>query len=506
MKCLTEHRLSCSRIIMPRLEALPNVINIVAGSHGLVLAPTRLIRVGSDAPGDPPKLVDGQECLRKGGYLALSYCWGNIPKDAPWLLTSKTMAAFSAELDMTILPQTLHDAILWTRRLDQRYIWIDCLCIIQDDTEDWQREAMKMDMVYANGVMTLAAASSSVYGGLTDRLNPLKNTAAALQLRDGTTVYVLPHGQIPGDLAHAPVDVRAWCLQEDMLSARLIKIKLRSIEWECLNDGTKSRAKQSARPLDYPVYRWHNLWYRFIERYCSRWLSKSTDKLVAFHGVAIDKMGRDYVAGFLKTDPWMSLLWCRDENHITWRPGKRYKDYVAPSFSWASLESPVLFYEAGARDLRKAEEEATLYDPEFLTVKVIQATHFNTGAVKSGSLEISAYTSLAYTSAMPPFLFNTRQGSHSSGRRNLRDPRTGTVLGMIVFDVAGEAKDNDWLCCALLYTSNVGLWEKNATAGLGIALKITKSTPDALECRRVGYVQFTSHFTKFCYRRQLHIT
>src|ERR1700712_3197159 len=118
------------------------------------------------------------------------------PKDAPWQLTTMTIQQFMTEIPLDVLPQTLHDAIVWTRKLGEQYIWIDSMCILQDSKEDWQREASRMASIYGSGTMTLVAASSSVYGGMTDRRNPLRNSAALLCLQDGSSkspVYVLPN-------------------------------------------------------------------------------------------------------------------------------------------------------------------------------------------------------------------------------------------------------------------------------------------------------------------------
>jgi hypothetical protein len=46
------------------------------------------------------------------------------------------------------------------RYLEFDYIWIDCLCIVQDDREDWNREAARMAKVYSNASLTIAASVS----------------------------------------------------------------------------------------------------------------------------------------------------------------------------------------------------------------------------------------------------------------------------------------------------------------------------------------------------------
>ncbi|KIW03232.1 uncharacterized protein PV09_05454 [Verruconis gallopava] len=512
--CLSNHSSTCDRVMFPlsgTASRRDNVVNIIHGHRGLVVAPTRLIYVGSENPKDVPRLVDGQECLRNGGYIVLSYCWGINPKTAPWHLKETTMKLFTSEIPLDILPQTLHDAIMWTRKLGERYIWIDGLCILQDSEEDWQREASRMASIYGSGTVTLVAASSSVYGGMSDRRNPLRSSAASLCLRSGSeesTIYLLPNGQPRNTPRPAPTDSRGWCYQEDLLSSRLVKMTQNSVVWQCVGDGSNpaTRAQGLEQLRKHPPFRWYTLWYRLIERYSNKSLTNHTDKLLAFYGIACDKAGSNYLAGFLKSDPWVSLLWCRDENQIRRRPGRRYEKYVAPSWSWASLDAPVLFYEANARHWRKPQLEPSPMDPELHHAEVEKAFFFDTGAVKGGSVEMSAYVVTARTATVEPFLFNTRHGFHTYGRRNCVDPRTGEALGLVVFDVATEAADDMTLCCALLQTADLGLWTKNGTAGLGLALSIEATTSERLECRRVGYVQLTSAFGVRCSKRRLKLT
>lgn len=490
------------------------VKNIVHGDHGLVVAPTRLICVGSEKADDPARLVDGQECLRRGGYLVLSYCWGLTPKNAAWQLSasSSSVERFAAEIPLDILPQTLHDAVLWTRKLGERYIWIDSMCIIQDDRDDWRKEAAQMASCYGSATMTLVAASSSVYGGMTDCRNPLRNSAATLELTHGLetyTVHILPNGQKRTAPPVPPTDSRGWCYQEDVLSSRLVKITQTSILWQCMGDTENptvriARAQGLERLSHHPPHRWYTIWYRLVERYSCKSLTYPTDRLLAFEGIASDTAGQDCIAGFLRTDPWMSLLWCRNEHQYRLRPGHRVSGYVAPSWSWASLDAAVLFYEASSRNSRRRELDAVHLDPELHAAQVTPISSSAIGAVTAGSLELDAYMVMARSSpAHAPFLFNTRLGVHTRGRRNLA--LDDTIVGVVVFDVADEAADNRSLCCVLLHTADLSHWKQNGTAGLGLALEIRDAAVEPLVCTRVGYVQFTSAFGMLSLKRRLKI-
>jgi hypothetical protein len=76
----------------------------------------------------------------------LSYKWGGL--DAIWQTTTKNLGMRLAEFDIVELPKTLSDTVHVVRNLGLKCVWIDSLCIIQDDKEDWAREAVKMAFIY----------------------------------------------------------------------------------------------------------------------------------------------------------------------------------------------------------------------------------------------------------------------------------------------------------------------------------------------------------------------
>jgi hypothetical protein len=103
------------------------------------------------------KLVESH-ANEHGQYIALSYCWGTA---LAYKTTTANRENHKMGIDCSRLPKTLQDAIYMTRYLGIRYIWIDCLCIIQDDSADWQREAASMAGVYSNSWLTIAAARAA---------------------------------------------------------------------------------------------------------------------------------------------------------------------------------------------------------------------------------------------------------------------------------------------------------------------------------------------------------
>jgi hypothetical protein len=122
--------------------------------------PTRVIDVG-DKDSSRVHLVVSHG--RLGRYIALSHCWGDREP------TTTTPDSYNNHINKGIaigdLPQTFRDAIGVVRALGFQYLWIDCLCIIQQDGEDWQREAPRMREVYANAVVTIASCVRDAFVG-----------------------------------------------------------------------------------------------------------------------------------------------------------------------------------------------------------------------------------------------------------------------------------------------------------------------------------------------------
>lgn len=118
--------------------------------------PTRVIDVGSPDGRTEPRLrkSDGEP----GDYIALSHCWGG---KQPLITTKENKCSMKTCIPWAKLPNTFQDAISVTRRLGLRYIWIDSLCIVQDDAEDWEREAAKMALIFEAAYLTVAATAAT---------------------------------------------------------------------------------------------------------------------------------------------------------------------------------------------------------------------------------------------------------------------------------------------------------------------------------------------------------
>ena len=197
--------------------------------------PTRVIFVGGL---DPNKLELREQADREGseGYVVLSHCWGT-PTDEEKKRFCTTPQNYrdrmKGGLSYNDLPKTFQDAVRVTRELKKEYLWIDSLCIIQGNEKDWQNEAGRMENVFASAYCTIAASSAPNWqnGFLERNLSP-----HYFQIQDslGKRVYVCDDtDDFKKDVDEAPLNKRAWVLQERVLSRRTIHFSAKQTYWEC---------------------------------------------------------------------------------------------------------------------------------------------------------------------------------------------------------------------------------------------------------------------------------
>jgi hypothetical protein len=200
--------------------------------------PTRLLDVGTERQPQVRLYITDRAALTLQ-YTTLSHCWGNLQIKS---LTKADLLSWTAGIDIIELPKTFQDAIAITRRLSVRYLWIDSLCIIQDSTEDWNNESSSMGDIYMNCFCNIAAtgAFDGRTGCFVDR-NPLLAQTCRI------STELLPQSQLqPGlydfirqslfddGVLDAPLNCRAWVVQERVLSPRIIHFGKSQIFWECL--------------------------------------------------------------------------------------------------------------------------------------------------------------------------------------------------------------------------------------------------------------------------------
>lgn len=117
--------------------------------------PRRVLDLSKNDGGDV-RLVDGAGLAEK--YAALSHCWGG---GCSLKTTLSTLKRHQKHISLDTLPILFQDAVYCARELGIDYLWIDALCIIQHDYQDWRMEAAQMADIYRNAYVTLAATAQA---------------------------------------------------------------------------------------------------------------------------------------------------------------------------------------------------------------------------------------------------------------------------------------------------------------------------------------------------------
>jgi hypothetical protein len=235
--------------------------------------PTRLIDVGlTDGIVKLRETLPDERANSTKGYVTLSYVWGESDTVKQFKATIANHTSLRQSIDVPSLPKTVQDAIYATVQLGIPYLWVDALCIIQDDEDDFSRELSTMAQVYRHATVTISAATAThcQQGFLEPRQKVLQIHNASFHLpffvpdqprRKLTSRLATPFrswernvasyeiGQISlcpdPSLGHEltpitgyheqlPVLSRAWTLQESWLSSRVLEYGFGSLRWKCL--------------------------------------------------------------------------------------------------------------------------------------------------------------------------------------------------------------------------------------------------------------------------------
>jgi hypothetical protein len=212
-----------------------------AGDEILPVLPARVIDVGPEDGSEEPKLLQTISNAWHGEWAALSYKWGTT---AFMRLLGENLPHFEYGISMTSMPRTFQDAIRLTRRLGLRYLWIDALCIIQDSEEDWREQSSQMPNIYASAYITIAsAANGSPLEGLFGRRDYDYAHSPPVKLHlgsDGVLEFTMrrPLHSLAGYNEKQPWTIdhlfdRGWCLQEKILSRRLLTFHPTEVSFAC---------------------------------------------------------------------------------------------------------------------------------------------------------------------------------------------------------------------------------------------------------------------------------
>lgn len=372
--------------------------------------PTRLLQIAGVEPHLRVRLLHEKEyrSLQSENelrYVALSHCWGSV-ESTRLKTTQETLKAHEAGIAWADIPLTFQDAIIFTHRLGVHYIWIDSLCIIQDDLSEWHNEAGLMCHVYAGSYFTIAAANAAgSEAGLFQEIAPEFAARPYLDMEEPSVdqSHVLYAKRISNyeveDQADYPLMSRAWAYQERYLSPRVIYFLEGELGWSCkvcADDESKSWSFSSfvdARARHAQVFSKSHVskglvshkdlichWQRIVGEFSALDLSFEKDRLPAIAGMAeMMKAYRQtrYLAGLWEDSLLVDMTW-RNVDDLARRPSYER----APSWSWASIDGEVDFWVWLGR--HTIEEVAFIFH-----VSLNYHDAEESGKVSGGSLKIS---------------------------------------------------------------------------------------------------------------------
>jgi hypothetical protein len=210
-----------------------------AADH-LTPLPTRVLDLGTSTDGTGDLRLYESEG-ETGAYCALSRCWDSRQS---LKTTTATVANHKAGIKFSALPKTFQNAITICRKLKLRYLWIDSLCIIQDDDLDWQKEATRAAEIYGNSRLTIAVSgdgdcTEGCFMSAIPQQQGRKLRWPGVGGEGSYSIYVRPN------LQHAPfydanqtqasfqIMNRAWVHREQLLSPRVLYLSRAELMFKC---------------------------------------------------------------------------------------------------------------------------------------------------------------------------------------------------------------------------------------------------------------------------------
>ncbi|SJK98413.1 uncharacterized protein ARMOST_01680 [Armillaria ostoyae] len=253
------------------------------------------------------------------------------------------------------------DAIMVTHKLGLRYLWVDSFCIVQDSEDDKAREIAQIRRIFRNAYATIVAACAE-----TARDGFLHSRRPAVR------ELIIDEGSLPFHCPDEPINERAWCLEERVLSPRKLIYATHTLLYECQAIHNNINGAPNfvelcdleqiprlpdriflpppATPDSDPLAdnEMATAWYNMLSLYIPRTLTHSRDRLVALSGIAEQFhrfwLHNRYFAGLWEHQLPGALLWKSSGGEECC---SRPDGYRAPSWSWASIDGEVNLLSCG---------------------------------------------------------------------------------------------------------------------------------------------------------------
>ncbi|KDR79145.1 hypothetical protein GALMADRAFT_223394 [Galerina marginata CBS 339.88] len=291
-------------------------------------------------------------------YVALSYVWGSVVPSVRLQRKNVVELSTKGALLGQGLTKTINDAIDLVQLIGERYLWVDALCLIQDDDENMLDGISHMDLVYQCAMLTIVAAYGEdgnaglpgLHPGSRDVNQEIIEVLPGIKMTSTTGVYNAMTRSSAGANAHT---TRGWTLQELVLSHRALIFTQDCIYFRCrgncwsedtiydnfpsaLNDVLESGSGigflSDNEPALLPAF--SSQLFRYVDRH----LTKESDTIHGLTGIL----------GFLSVQAKSGLLEglftaCFDISLLCWdnlpgyRPTGRREGF--PSWSWAGWKT-----------------------------------------------------------------------------------------------------------------------------------------------------------------------
>ena len=287
-------------------------------------------------------------------YVTLSYVWGGLPRTLLLRSNSQKLMSDGGLKDPSLyIPRAIHETILLCQQLQERYLWVDALCIQQDDPRDKLFQIQRMDRIYGNAMLTIIAATGSDAD-----TSLVSNTAASAEVRDPPH-RLEDHVQIrfAQSVQGSRWATRGWTFQEMAMSLRSLVFTQTGVYFHCQAAiySEKGQSGSTTSPQDMvsmekpgrllQLSHGNQLeaYFSAVQAYSRRHLSLQADADKAFKGImrifgsTMDNVPNNFMHGLPTCAFDQALCWTVDEH----RPDLRRPDF--PSWSWQGWAQQVFF-------------------------------------------------------------------------------------------------------------------------------------------------------------------
>lgn len=312
-------------------------------------------------------------------FVALSYVWGQLGQQITLTrATSRdlhTKGSISSA-DESSISKTIKDAMIVCKDIGIRYLWVDALCIVQDDPGKLQ-QIKNMHHVYAGAALTIIAASGdNANTGLPGARHESSGQRHTF-LKSRDLIIIKESLDLDDKLTTAYWATRAWTFQEFLLSLRTLIFTSGVVYFSCPHGVRSEDVASPPHESEFTYYgalrrsgfefrRGGQLnWTTYAEvasSFTARNLTNETDRMPAFLALSTvmgDELfgGVPLVSGLPFAALDAALLWrrclgcdtCKNAGHALERRGGFQHDYprdpieLPPSWSWAGWKGHIQY-------------------------------------------------------------------------------------------------------------------------------------------------------------------